>query len=157
MAELHVIGQLVGGEGFPSSDLFCRWKLVAGPAWRLLEGQAEGQTQVDAPVDGLMACWSHPIGTARLSRGVATRCGNAATVTGLGRAGTHMQTPTTPPKACKAGPSCRWRCGIKTPLGATTSVRAAALHGLGWGQPPHPRGRWLWLLPYSNGTRKPSP
>ncbi len=30
MAELHVVGQLVGASGFPSQDLFCKWSLVTG-------------------------------------------------------------------------------------------------------------------------------
>ena len=62
MAEVHIIGQLLGGSGFSNSQLFCKWKLVAGSAWRLLEGDAEGQTQVDSPADGQFAQWSHPLG-----------------------------------------------------------------------------------------------
>ena len=42
MAELHVIGQLVGASEFPSADLFCKWGMVAGPAWRCLEGDTAG-------------------------------------------------------------------------------------------------------------------
>lgn len=46
MAQLHVIGELVGGKDFPSCDLFCKFGLVTGPDWRLLEGHESGQTQV---------------------------------------------------------------------------------------------------------------
>lgn len=61
MAEVHVIGQILGGSGFPESSLFCKWKVQMGSAWRVLEGDTEGQTQVDEPTDGPMAHWSHPI------------------------------------------------------------------------------------------------
>ena len=53
MAEVHLIGELVGGSGFPSGDLFCKWGLTVGSAWKVLEGVQEGQTQVDHPQVGL--------------------------------------------------------------------------------------------------------
>ena len=83
MAEVHLIGELVGGSGFPSGNLFCKWGLAVGSAWKVLEGLQEGQTQVDHPQvshqvsqcnmqsffsshfssqDGSCAKWSHPIG-----------------------------------------------------------------------------------------------
>ena len=49
MAEVHIIGELVGGSDFPSGNLFCKWGLVVGSAWKVLEGLQEGQTQVDHP------------------------------------------------------------------------------------------------------------
>lgn len=49
MAELHIIGQLVGGHGFPSANLFCKWGTAFGTAWKVLEGKQDGQTQVDHP------------------------------------------------------------------------------------------------------------
>ena len=49
MAELHIIGQLVGGYGFPSANLFCKWGTAFGTAWKVLEGKQDGQTQVDHP------------------------------------------------------------------------------------------------------------
>jgi len=49
MAEVHLIGELVGGSGFPSGNLFCKWGLAVGNAWKVLEGLQEGQTQVDHP------------------------------------------------------------------------------------------------------------
>jgi hypothetical protein len=36
----------VGGKDFPSANLFCKFGIVAGPDWRLLEGLDSGQTQV---------------------------------------------------------------------------------------------------------------
>ncbi len=63
MAELHVIGEIVGATDFPSQNVFCKWGVVAGTPWTLLEGEAAGQTQVDHPNDGDMAQWSHPIGS----------------------------------------------------------------------------------------------
>ena len=49
MAEVHLIGELVGGSGFPSGNLFCKWGVTVGSAWKVLEGLQEGQTQVDHP------------------------------------------------------------------------------------------------------------
>ncbi|XP_038623327.1 B9 domain-containing protein 2 [Tachyglossus aculeatus] len=61
MAELHVIGQILGASGFPQTSLFCKWGVHTGGAWKLLSGVREGQTQVDSPQIGDMAYWSHPI------------------------------------------------------------------------------------------------
>lgn len=49
MAEVHLIGELVGADKFPSGSLFCKWGLAVGSAWKVLEGLQEGQTQVDHP------------------------------------------------------------------------------------------------------------
>ena len=49
MAEVHIIGELTGGSGFASSNLFCKWGMSVGPSWKVLEGITEGQTQVDHP------------------------------------------------------------------------------------------------------------
>ena len=49
MAEVHIIGELVGGDKFPSGSLFCKWGLEIGSAWKVLEGSKEGQTQIDHP------------------------------------------------------------------------------------------------------------
>lgn len=76
MAELHVIGQLLGGSSFPESSLFCKWKVVMGGGWRLIEGDQEGQTQVDEPTDGGMAHWSHPIDLHFSTRGLQGRNDN---------------------------------------------------------------------------------
>eukprot|EP00035_Acanthoeca_spectabilis_P020457 m.433016 g.433016 ORF g.433016 m.433016 type:complete len:179 (+) comp17518_c0_seq1:220-756(+) len=70
MAQLHVIGELVGGKDFPSCDLFCKFGLVTGPDWRLLEGHESGQTQVDHPTMSNMAQWSHPIDVHYATKGV---------------------------------------------------------------------------------------
>ena len=35
MAEVHLIGQLVGASGFPSQSLFCKWGVHIGE-WQLL-------------------------------------------------------------------------------------------------------------------------
>ncbi|CAH1263683.1 B9D2 [Branchiostoma lanceolatum] len=61
MAEVHVIGQIVGASGFPEHSLFCKWGVHAGGAWKILSGSREGQTQVDNPQDEQSANWSHPI------------------------------------------------------------------------------------------------
>ncbi|XP_053908883.1 B9 domain-containing protein 2 isoform X2 [Cuculus canorus] len=61
MAEVHIMGQIVGGSGFPQSRLFCKWEVQAGGAWKLLEGAAAGQTHVDAPQAGDVTYWCHPL------------------------------------------------------------------------------------------------
>ncbi|NXW93818.1 B9D2 protein, partial [Alopecoenas beccarii] len=89
MAELHLIGQIVGGSGFEQRRLFCTWGLHAGEgahgtrggtrgvtgvtgvttplavspggAWKLLSGLRSGQTQVDEPQAGDVAFWCHPL------------------------------------------------------------------------------------------------
>ena len=45
--EVHLIGQIVGATGFESDNAFCQFEVKAGPAWSLLGGDSEGQTQVD--------------------------------------------------------------------------------------------------------------
>ncbi|KAJ3187747.1 B9 domain-containing protein 2 [Gaertneriomyces sp. JEL0708] len=61
MAELHVVGTLLGASKFPNSSLCCRWRVIAGDGWRLLEGDNEGMTQVDVPNDSRFTTWSHPL------------------------------------------------------------------------------------------------
>eukprot|EP01137_Pigoraptor_chileana_P016609 Opistho-2@73624 len=70
MAELHIIGELVGASGFPSTNLYCKWGIVTGAAWRCLEGQVAGQTQVDTPRDAICAKWSHPIDVHFATKGI---------------------------------------------------------------------------------------
>lgn len=36
MAEVHVIGQLVGGSGFPDNSLFCKWGIQTGELWLII-------------------------------------------------------------------------------------------------------------------------
>ena len=51
MPEIHIIGELETATGFPTQNLFCKWKVIADDNyWELLGGKAEGQTQVDFPV-----------------------------------------------------------------------------------------------------------
>ncbi|KAI8910621.1 hypothetical protein PhCBS80983_g03667 [Powellomyces hirtus] len=61
MAEVHIIGTIAGASSFPQPHLSCKWKIVAGESWRLLEGDTEGMTQVDMPEDPRFSVWSHPI------------------------------------------------------------------------------------------------
>ncbi|XP_077582763.1 B9 domain-containing protein 2 [Stigmatopora nigra] len=70
MAELHIIGQLVGASGFDHNSLFCKWALHTGGAWRLLSGTKQGQTQVDNPQTGDIAYWSHPIDVHYATKGL---------------------------------------------------------------------------------------
>uniref|UniRef100_A0A061RH44 B9 domain-containing protein 2 n=1 Tax=Tetraselmis sp. GSL018 TaxID=582737 RepID=A0A061RH44_9CHLO len=61
MAELHVVGQLLGASGFGGKSVFCKWGITVGTTWELLEGFDEGQTQVNSEEEGDMATWAHPI------------------------------------------------------------------------------------------------
>lgn len=61
MAEVHVIGQILGATGFPEHSLFCKWGIHTGGAWKVLAGLREGQTQVDVPQNEERANWCHPI------------------------------------------------------------------------------------------------
>jgi B9 domain-containing protein 2 len=61
MAEVHIIGQIVSGTGFPEPRLFCKWGIHAGAGWKLLTGIREGQSQVDMPAFGDTAYFCHPI------------------------------------------------------------------------------------------------
>lgn len=61
MAELHVVGEIIGASGFEDRGLFCKWGIAAGRMWEVLEGLEKGQTHVDFPRDGELAAWSHPL------------------------------------------------------------------------------------------------
>eukprot|EP00164_Ancoracysta_twista_P001355 GFYU01001765.1.p1 GENE.GFYU01001765.1~~GFYU01001765.1.p1 ORF type:complete len:177 (+),score=25.31 GFYU01001765.1:180-710(+) len=61
MAEVHLIGQLAGATGFDDNHVFCKFWIVAGQQWRLIEGAAEGRTHIDLPEDEDCAVWCHPI------------------------------------------------------------------------------------------------
>lgn len=71
MAELHVVGQILGAFGFPSQNLFCKWGVVAGRSWELLEGLDNGQTQLDLAPDGEPVVWAHPLDLHYACRGLA--------------------------------------------------------------------------------------
>ncbi|NWU73975.1 B9D2 protein, partial [Pterocles burchelli] len=70
MAELHLIGQIVGGSGFPHRRLFCKWGLHAGGAWKLLSGLDSGQTQVDDPQADDVTYWCHPLDVHFVTKGL---------------------------------------------------------------------------------------
>lgn len=76
MAEVFLIGQISGGENFNENSLFCKWKLIIGSGWKILEGIAEGQTQVDNSTSSSSSlwnnfvCWSHPIDLHLVTKGI---------------------------------------------------------------------------------------
>lgn len=61
MAELHVIGEIIGASGFPSHNLYCKWSVHVEGSWKLIAGHKEGQTQVDNPQNEEKAVWCHPV------------------------------------------------------------------------------------------------
>uniref|UniRef100_V9LKN7 B9 domain-containing protein 2 n=1 Tax=Callorhinchus milii TaxID=7868 RepID=V9LKN7_CALMI len=74
MAELHIIGQITGASGFPQQNLFCKWGIHAGCAWKLLSGSVEGRTQVDSPENEPIAHWSHPLDIHYATKGLQGIC-----------------------------------------------------------------------------------
>ena len=63
MTSVYVIGQVLGGHGFPNGNrgLHCHWELITTPNWSREQGLTKGHTQVDSPKDGVEAVWSHPV------------------------------------------------------------------------------------------------
>ncbi|KAL1458143.1 hypothetical protein WDU94_008314 [Cyamophila willieti] len=70
MAEVYLIGQIIGASEFPDKTLFCKWGISFGNNWKLISGKKEGQTQVDSPVYDKLTVWSHPIDVHFATRGV---------------------------------------------------------------------------------------
>ena len=61
MGEYTVTGQIVSGRAFGSRPAFCRWGIVAGSAWDLLEGAQDGQTMTALARRSRPVIWAHPI------------------------------------------------------------------------------------------------
>lgn len=70
MAEVHILGQIVGGTGFTDHKLSCKWTLRHGGNWKVVEGQIEGQTQLDNPQLEQFAYWCHPVDIHFLTSGL---------------------------------------------------------------------------------------
>lgn len=88
MAEVHVIGQIVGASGFTDQSLFAKWNLNTGSCWKALEGFTEGQTHLSikstltsktkttdtSESTESIECpwhpWSHPIDVHYLAKGL---------------------------------------------------------------------------------------
>ena len=67
--ELHVIGELQGGYSL-GTGVCCRWQFDYGNMWIPLDGNIDGQTQVDYPSDGNMVVWCHPLDVHFLCKGL---------------------------------------------------------------------------------------
>lgn len=61
MAELHIIGQVVGATNFSQNDLFCMWSIKKGNHWVHVAGHESGQTQVDQKNEDGSFIWAHPL------------------------------------------------------------------------------------------------
>ena len=62
-ADAYFIGRIIGSSGFKDGT-FCRWWIICGEHWRLVNGLDRGQTQTDSPIDDSeVNVWSHPIDT----------------------------------------------------------------------------------------------
>jgi len=72
------LGALLLFNGFTLQPTYClhhptdqQWGVHAGRSWELIEGLDGGQTQVDAPLDGEMAVWAHPVDVHFVCRGLS--------------------------------------------------------------------------------------
>ena len=61
MAEVHILGNLSGARNFKESSLCCKYEIIAGQGWNLLEGISSGQTHVDSPIEVNQFVWNQPI------------------------------------------------------------------------------------------------
>lgn len=71
MAELHILGQIVGASKFKRRNVFCKWGFHTGSNFEFLEGVTEGQTQVDVPLEGEMAVFGQPLDVHYACKGVS--------------------------------------------------------------------------------------
>ncbi|KAL9928352.1 B9 domain-containing protein 2 [Glossina fuscipes] len=46
MAEVYIIGQILKAIDFEAPHIYCKWSLQSGSAWRVIEGDALGQTVI---------------------------------------------------------------------------------------------------------------
>ncbi|XP_069677121.1 B9 domain-containing protein 2-like isoform X1 [Periplaneta americana] len=70
MAEVHIIGQIIGASKFPNQSLFCKWGIHAGGGWKVISGLKEGQTHVDNPEYEVFSYWCHPIDIHFATKGI---------------------------------------------------------------------------------------
>mmetsp|Transcript_25687 Transcript_25687/g.51306 ORF Transcript_25687/g.51306 Transcript_25687/m.51306 type:complete len:183 (-) Transcript_25687:90-638(-) len=65
MAELHLIGSILGCSDFKESQgVYCKWSIITGEHfdWQILAGEASGCTQVDSTGgEGVDGVWDHPL------------------------------------------------------------------------------------------------
>ena len=60
-ADAYFIGRIKGSSGF-NNGTFCRWWIISGDQWKLIDGIDRGQTQTDISEDSTgINIWSHPI------------------------------------------------------------------------------------------------
>ncbi|GFR50754.1 hypothetical protein Agub_g13021 [Astrephomene gubernaculifera] len=65
LADVHVVGEIVGASGFSAPMLFCRWQLLyePGKSWRVQRGLQQGATHAccsGVPEEDLVV-WEHPL------------------------------------------------------------------------------------------------
>lgn len=84
MAEVHLIGQILGSSGFSDSSAFLKWRLQTNSNWSVLEGIREGQTHLtksyrerkhsndneDHEISSNKYIWSHPIDIHYVTKGL---------------------------------------------------------------------------------------
>nr|CAD7402746.1 unnamed protein product [Timema cristinae] len=70
MAEVHILGQILGASEFPKNTLFCKWGIHAGGGWKVISGLKDGQTHVDNPEYDEAAHWCHPLDVHFATKGI---------------------------------------------------------------------------------------
>ncbi|KAH9488736.1 B9 domain-containing protein 2 [Bulinus truncatus] len=71
MAEVHVIGQIIGASGFPDHSLFCKWGIHLGGGWKILSGsQYWVRTQWTTHKVMKSAYFAHPIDLHLATKGI---------------------------------------------------------------------------------------
>ncbi|KAL9644433.1 hypothetical protein ABK040_013661 [Willaertia magna] len=62
MAEVHLIGEIIGASEFVEDNLFCVWNVEKGSNWTHVSGQEKGQTQVNKRnAEDNINIFAHPI------------------------------------------------------------------------------------------------
>lgn len=60
--QVHLIGELVGAEGFNTNKVYARWEINVGTDWRLLAGIDQGETFYDSSEHSQdIAVFEHPV------------------------------------------------------------------------------------------------
>ena len=57
LPEVHLIGEILNGDGFSSANAFAKFTIESGEEWDCAGGDESGQTQVDYP--GMVCCDAH--------------------------------------------------------------------------------------------------
>mmetsp|Transcript_6196 Transcript_6196/g.20320 ORF Transcript_6196/g.20320 Transcript_6196/m.20320 type:complete len:186 (+) Transcript_6196:33-590(+) len=149
MAELHVVGQVLGGSGFQLDNLFCKWFIETGSNFRLLQGLTGGQTHCDYPNADEAAVWGHPIDVHWTLKGIDGWPRLQVEVWGVdqfGRCELGEHSPGLPTVRAQA---CSELGGVDRSLASGRGVSATGARSSRQVVLPHAEWRTDWLSPCS--------